>query len=512
MNSTLSRVARNIASNWVAIGINVVLSFFLAPFVVKSLGANLYGIWAVAMQFSGYLYLMDFGVRDSLIRYTAKYNATSNKLALRRIISVSLLIYFFVFIAAMIVTSIIAYSFPYLTDLSNADAKSAQIAVFLIGSSIAITFVFNIYGGIIQGLQRFDVANIIGVARGIIQASTIVIVLSSGGGIIELSIVQFIMTFLNGLVSLFVAQALLKKKGMSIAPIKLTSRKLRVLLRLVSGYSVYVFINNIGQKLIFASDAVVIALFMPISSVTYYAIAGNLIDYLRTLLSSTAQVFNPMASEYSATRNHHLLKGLMLRSTRLTLVIALPVIASFSILGEKFIELWMGPEYAVDAAAVLLILALTQILSSPHNSIASILYGIGKHKNLAFMRIGEGISNVILSVILVKPFGIVGVALGTAIPHTIIIGIALPLYSCKLLGINWKDYIKESLLGPLINILPFLLGGWIINSYFPPESLLSFFFLIALLCILYMFTGYYLCLNKEERLIVNRKLVQLRNR
>lgn len=509
MSSTVSRVIRNIASNWVAIGINLVLSFFLAPFVVNKLGAALYGIWAVAMQFSGYLYLMDFGVRDSLIRYTAKYKATGNNLGFRRIISVALIIYFFVFLAAMLVTFLISLSLPHLVNLGDTDARSAQIAIFLIGSSIAVTFLFNIYGGIIQGLQRFDVANAIGIVRGITQASTIVIVLNSGGGIVELGIIQFTITFLNGLVSFFVARHLLKKLNLSLSPVKLSGKKLNALLRLVSGYSVYVFINNIGQKLIFASDAIVIALFMPVSSVTFYAIAGNLIEYLRTLLGATAQVFNPMASEYSATRNKDSLNNLMLRATRLTLVIALPVIISYIILGEIFIDLWMGPEFAVDAAAVLLILAITQIFSSPHNSIASILYGTGKHKTLAFMRIGEGISNVILSVILVGPLGIVGVAIGTAIPHIAIMGIALPIYTCRLLGIPLSRYIKESMTGPLLNTIPFVIGALLIREFAPPESLLLFFVGIAGLCAVYAVTGYYLCINKDERALVNRKLRQL---
>ena len=82
MQSAVARIFTNIASNWIGLIINIVVSFFLAPFVVNHLGADMYGIWAVAMQFTGYIYLMDFGVRDSLIRYTAKYRATGNDLAI----------------------------------------------------------------------------------------------------------------------------------------------------------------------------------------------------------------------------------------------------------------------------------------------------------------------------------------------------------------------------------------------------------------------------------------------
>lgn len=499
MSSRTARVFRNIASSWVAIGVNLVLSFFLAPFVVNSLGANLYGIWAVAMQFTGYLYLMDFGVRDSLIRYTAKYRTTGNDLALRRILSVALLIYVPVFLCALLVSAGVAYAFPHIADLGDVDVGAARTTVFLVGASISSTFLFNIYSGLLQGLQRFDVATGLSIFIGILRAGLVVLVLSSGYGIVGLAWMQLGVTVLGGVLTFYVAKRLMAAVGMSLRPRLVTGRKLRALLRLVSGYSVYVFINNIGQKLIFASDAIVISIFMPIASVTYYAIAGNLIEYLRTLVAATAQVFNPLASEYSARRDQEGLRMLLLRSTRLMLVVGLPVISAYVMLGDVFISLWMGPEFAAHATMVLIILALTQILSCPHNSVASILYGIGKHRNLAFMRVGEAVANVALSVALVGPLGIEGVALGTAIPHILVIGILLPLYACRLLGIPGWTYVRESMTGPLLNMLPFLAGAWLVKQYAVPASLPGFFATIALLTVLYLVTGYGLCLRADER-------------
>lgn len=506
MSTTASRVFKNITSNWLALLINIVVSFFLAPFVVNHLGAEMYGIWAVAMQFTGYIYLMDFGVRDSLIRYTAKYRATGNDLALRRILSVAIMIYLPVFLAAMLVTAGIAYGLPKWSGIEGELADAARITVFLVGASIASTFLFNIYTGLLQGLQRFDVANGIHVVIGLLRAATIVMVLNSGGGVVEMAWIQFGFTVLAGIACYFAADVLMKKVGLNLRPVRVTGRKLRALLRLVSGYSVYVFINNIGQKLAFATDALVISLFMPIASVTYYAIAGNLISYLHALVSATAQVFNPVASQYAAQKNREGLRMLMLRSTRLSLTIGLPVACTYVMLGDIFIGLWMGEQFVEQASMVLLILGLTQILSFPHYSIASILYGIGRHRTLAFLRMGEGIINLVLSIVLVKSMGLMGVALGTAIPHTVIFGVILPLYACSLLGISWWKYITSSLAGPLLNAVPFMLAAWFVHERLVPTGLVSFFAIVAVLCLLYAITGYGLCLSGEERRMVRARL------
>lgn len=504
MASTSSRILKNIASNWLALIINIVVSFFLAPFVVNHLGADLYGIWAVAMQFTGYIYLMDFGVRDSLIRYTAKYRTTGNDLALRRILSVAFLIYVPVFLAAMLIVGAIAYWLPDWSTVSDEHAFDAQLTVFLVGTSIASTFLFNIYTGLLQGLQRFEVPNSINVVVGLLRAGTIVLVLGHGGGVVEMGWIQLGFTVLGGVASYFAAKVLMRQAGLSMKLIPVRGRKLRALLRLVSGYSVYVFINNIGQKLSFATDALVISIFLPIASVTYYAIAGNLIGYLFSLVAATASVFNPVASQYAARNDREGLRMLMLRSTRLNMTIGLPVVGTYIMLGDVFIGLWMGPQFVEQAYTVLLILGFAQILSFAHYPIASILYGIGRHRNLAFMRLAEGIINLVLSIVLVKSMGLAGVALGTTIPHTLIFGIFLPMYACRLLGIPWWHYVRQSLMGPLLNLIPFATAAWLVHRYLVPSNLFAFLVMVALLCVLYMITGYRLCLHDEDREQVGR--------
>ena len=51
--TTVRSVAQAIFSSWFGLITSVVLSFFLAPFIVNSLGDVYYGIWAVMMQFTG---------------------------------------------------------------------------------------------------------------------------------------------------------------------------------------------------------------------------------------------------------------------------------------------------------------------------------------------------------------------------------------------------------------------------------------------------------------------------
>src|SRR4030042_3768624 len=72
-------IVRNVTSNWASLGTNILVSFFLTPFIVHSLGNVYYGIWALLSQVSGYLWLLDFGVRESVIKFVAQYHASGQK-------------------------------------------------------------------------------------------------------------------------------------------------------------------------------------------------------------------------------------------------------------------------------------------------------------------------------------------------------------------------------------------------------------------------------------------------
>src|SRR5580765_5542459 len=56
---------RSLVTNWVGYAANVVVAFFLSPFIVHTLGDSGYGVWSLLMSIVGYVGLIDLGVRVS---------------------------------------------------------------------------------------------------------------------------------------------------------------------------------------------------------------------------------------------------------------------------------------------------------------------------------------------------------------------------------------------------------------------------------------------------------------
>ena len=76
------------------------------------------------------------------------------------------------------------------------------------------------------------------------------------------------------------------------------------------------------------------------------------------------------------------------------------------------------------------------------------------HKGLAYVVLMEGIANVILSVALIRPLGIVGDAIGTAIPLLCTSLFFLPRHLCRHLEIPVRRFLWEAYAFPLALCVP----------------------------------------------------------
>jgi len=95
--------ARNVIASWTGHGANVVVAFFLSPFIVHSLGDARYGVWTLLMSLTGYLGLVDVGVRASTWRFLNYYLGRGEQEKVDRLISTSLAFFTAVSLAVMAV-------------------------------------------------------------------------------------------------------------------------------------------------------------------------------------------------------------------------------------------------------------------------------------------------------------------------------------------------------------------------------------------------------------------------
>jgi O-antigen/teichoic acid export membrane protein len=183
--------------------------------------------------------------------------------------------------------------------------------------------------------------------------------------------------------------------------------------------------------------------------VTPFALAQRLAESVFLLANQFLKVLLPVAAGFDPARDAARLRSLFLTGTRLGLVLALPVALIVGILAPALLTAWVGREYA-EHAPLVAILAAAFVVDAVTWPAGSVLVGIGRQRPLAWMAAANGAGNVVLSIALVKPFGLTGVAIGTLVPN-VCEGLLLAVpYAMRTIGVTARQLLRTSLLPHLV--------------------------------------------------------------
>jgi O-antigen/teichoic acid export membrane protein len=137
------------------------------------------------------------------------------------------------------------------------------------------------------------------------------------------------------------------------------------------------------------------------------------------------------------------------------------------VVGPDFLASWIGPDFAGPSGAVLRVLMASFLVYLPVRGVAlPVLLGLGKARAPALTLLAMGVLNLGLSLALVGPFGILGVAIGTSIPNVMFAGVLLTL-ACRELGMaigSWVAYVAtRATIGALVPLGVFLASKLLIR-------------------------------------------------
>ena len=458
-----ARIIKNVSSNWLSLGINIVVGIVLSPFILHRLGDAAFGIWVLIFSITGYYGLFDLGIRSSLVRYVSKFTAVDDIQGLAKLINTSLFIYTCTGILSMLVTVVLSYYVDRIFHIPPEFYSSARWLLLMVGAAVAVGFPLGIVNGFLEGLQRYYILSWTNIVTTLLRAAMIVIALNRGRGLLTVAFITVLLPVLSSIVRGVVA--------FQICPVPLSFQYVdRATLKTMAHYSSVTFAIMIATQLKFKSDEIVIGAMMSAAAIAYFNIGARIVDYAGMVVTTLAQIFVPMSSQSEATGDMAGLRRILLAGNRVCAFTIFPICALLIILGKSVIEVWMGKKYIDTSYPVLVIMIIPCTLLWCQAASGRILLGTSRHRAWALVTLTEGICNVILSVILVRPFGIVGDAFGTAIPMTCSMLLFMPQHVCRQVGITIADYLREGFFLPLLLCAPFSLTLWLLRYWFIPHN------------------------------------------
>ena len=458
------QIIKNVSSNWFSLGINVVVGFLLTPFILHRLGDTANGLWIIIFSVTGYYGLFDLGIRSSIVRYVSKFTATEEREELAKLINTSLFTYSCIGVASMLVTVLVAANIEHVfPHIQPEFLPTARWLLLIVGAAVAVGFPAGIFGGFLEGLQRFYVISWTNVVSTLLRAALIIAALTHGYGLITLAIITVSLPLLASILNGFLA--------LRLSPVPFGARYVdRATFRQIANYSGVTFMIMIAGRLKFKTDELVIGAFMSAAAVTYFSVGGRIVDYAGQVVTAMSQIFVPMASHSDARNDMTRLRKIFLLGNRVCGFTIFPICVILLILGKSVIEVWVGKKYVAASYPVLVIMILCSTLWWAQGASGRILFGMSKHGTWAIVTMIEGISNLILSIILVRPYGIIGESLGTAIPLTCSVLFFMPRHLCKKLDIRIWTYVRESYTLPLLLCAPLTAVLLLMQRWFIPHN------------------------------------------
>jgi O-antigen/teichoic acid export membrane protein len=204
--------------------------------------------------------------------------------------------------------------------------------------------------------------------------------------------------------------------------------------------------------------------------VTAYSVTSRLaVLASQSLASKLPNAAMPGAAELFAAGRLEALRPVFLRLTAYAVRLAVTSAAFIALANRQFVELWVGPEHYAGPwlGAVFVYWALQDSL---HRGICGILFATGRIHGWTLASAVEAALNLGLSLALVGPLGLFGVALATSVARTATTAWFAPLAICRALDLGVARFLIDGVAATALRCAPACLGMWLCAAALP-ESL-----------------------------------------
>jgi O-antigen/teichoic acid export membrane protein len=446
------RLAKNVLASWAGQLVFIVAGFMMPRLIDQRLGQVSLGIWDFAWSVLTYLVLADVGVGSSVNRYVAKYRATGESTRLREAVASVHAIQFTAALLAVMVTATLAWFLPLLIGRHVDDLSAARWVIVLLGTSMAAQTAFNAYGGILTGCHRWDTHNAITAGSYALIVCGMAIALLCGGGLPAMSVTYFAGTIGGELTR--------RHFALRYCP------ELRVSLRLANWPDVRMLfafggktvVDNLGRMLVAQANSLLVAMYLGPAALAVYARPMALARIADTLTNKFGMVFVPATSSLVGQGRTDEIRSLFIESTRLATFLAMPITLFLAVMGDPIMQLWMGPRY--HEGLLVATVALGNFFILAQRPSAHILTGMNAHGRVGWASLAVACVGVALAIVVMGPFhgGLVAAALSLVVPTSIGNGLFLMIYTCRMVGVPVKKYVRSVFTAPAACAIPHVIA------------------------------------------------------
>src|SRR5579875_630559 len=493
--SKSKRFMMNVLWSWSGVATNLAVALLLNPYMIRKLGPERYGIWALIFTVIDYFWFFDLGLNSAVATFCARYWANKETERINEVINTALFYFSIISVLAMALTFTLAHNVDGFFRVSPQYRAEFATLIQITGMSWAICIVMNMFVSALEGFQRFDLESRVWVATLVLRSLGYLLVLWLGYGLVEMAAVYVLFQLLSYIFNVRYFRGAFLELRLSKTLVKFS------VFREIVAYGLKTFFANGATLVLNQSGPVMIGHYEPTQFVGFYTLPSRILQYAGDAVSRVGNITRSSAAELLALDDKESVLRLGVYSNRYSLTLFMPLAVLLVVYGRELILRWVGATFATYSAPLLpiFLVSTSLVLAGQFNS-SSLLYGMNRHGAYARGVIFEAVLNVAGMVLVIPRYGIMGAAVVASGLMLLVRGIYTPLIVSRSLNCSFFEYMRRIYVRPILTGLPVASMAWALKMRaLPGRSWFDLFAAAALVGLTYAALALFTCIEPEHR-------------
>jgi O-antigen/teichoic acid export membrane protein len=446
-------IVKNAGINTFGTGINIIITFIASVIITRTVGAELFGKYALSNSIFQLLGVFAvFGLNTGIVKLTSKYNARKDQPTVKGTLISGIVLTALISTVIAVVVVIIS---PVLATrvFTKAEGISLVLRIHIIGlPAYALMLVINGYS---QGLKTLKYTVIVElISRPAIRVIAIAVLFALG--------LRLFGVVIGTVFALAVAAFMAFGLAVRASPFNFKLIHAKPVYNELFIYSIPLVLSRFMTVIMARSNTILVGYFKDPTSTGLFGAVVQMAPFVSLGLLSFTRIFSPVIADLWERGELDELRSTYKTVTKWVFSIGLPVFIVFMIFAPSLLRVF-GPDFE-RAATTLRLMATGQVITTVVGPLGYLLAMTGRQKlNLANAIVLAAI-NVGLNLIMIPKWGIAGAGLATMI-SLLSINIVRLIQVKRIYGFTpfRRDIFKPAIAGAIAAAIFYLLRlqlGW----------------------------------------------------
>ena len=193
----MNQLKAGAALNYVVIILNIAVGLLYTPYMLRMMGQSEYGLYSLVDSVIAYLTILDLGLGNAIVRYTAKYRAEGKTKEQYEMFGMFLVLYSIISVVALIGGMGLYFNVDSMfgDTMTTVELARARIMMLILVVNLVFTFPMSIFGSIMSAYECFVFPKAINIIRIFLNTAIMIALLEMGYKALAMVILQTLFNF-----------------------------------------------------------------------------------------------------------------------------------------------------------------------------------------------------------------------------------------------------------------------------------------------------------------------------